>query len=138
MGVVSDKTATIDGINYSTKTLPASEGLKLAPKLISLFGEDVLSLFAATSDDDKAERLLERPEVLGAVLTNMAERATDSDDGWLVLKELMRYTKSDRVRIGEVEGPGSVYDHFDTHFAGRYQHLLQVAMWAAMAGFGGP
>jgi len=31
-----------------------------------------------------------------------------------------------------------VFDHFDTHFAGRYDHLLDVVVWAARAGFTKP
>lgn len=137
MAVVSDITTTIDGIEYTTTTFPASEGLRLLPKIISLFGERALALFAGVNDA-QADKLLERPEVLGALLTEMAQQATDSDEGWLVLKELLKYTKSNKCRVGATEAPGSVYTHFDTHFAARYPHLLQVAMWSAMAGFRGP
>ena len=135
MGVTSDITTTIDGVKYTAKLFPASEGLVLAPKVIALFGKNILELFMAT-DDDQTEELLDMPAVTAAMLSEMASVANASEDGWLVMRELMRYVRADKVRLGEAEVEGSVYENFDLHFAGRYQHLLEVAMWSARAGFG--
>ncbi len=137
MSVVSDKTTIIDGKTYTTKTLPASEGLRLMPKIITLFGEKILALFVST-DEKQAEGLLKNPKVVAAMLVEMAEKAGESEDGWLVMKDLMKYTTCDKVQVGAVEGEGSVFKHFDDHFAGDYQHLLQVAMWVTHAGFTKP
>jgi hypothetical protein len=53
-------------------------------------------------------------------------------------QEILRTTQADKVRISAAEVPGSVHEHFDTHFAGRYQHLLEVCVWALRVGFGAP
>lgn len=137
MGVTSDITTTIGGVKYATKLFPATEGLVLAPRVIALFGKDILELFMAT-DEEQTEELLGMPSVTAAMLASMAETASKDREGggWLVMRELMRYVTADKVRIGEAEVDGSVFEHFDLHFAGRYQHLLEVAMWAARAGFG--
>jgi hypothetical protein len=52
-----------------------------------------------------------------------------------LLKDLLETTNADKVRIGEAEAPGSVVVHFDTHFQGRYLHLLKVAMWVGQVNF---
>ena len=137
MGVVSDKTTVIDGKTYTTKTFPAAEGLRLLPRIINLFGERILALFFKV-DEDSAEQLLENPKVLAGMLVEMSQQAEDSEAGWLVLKDILKYTTCEQCQVGAVAGHGSVHTHFDTHFAGDYAHLLKVCFWAAQEGFSKP
>ena len=134
MGTIKTHTTTIDGIQYTTKTFPAAEGLQLLPRLISLLGEQVLSLFIAGRHD--IEHLAETPEVLAAMLARIADNAKDG--GLLVFRDLLRYTEADKVSIGDTQVPGSVFEHFDEHFAGRYGHLLKVCLWVARVSFSEP
>jgi hypothetical protein len=137
MGVITSHTTVIDGIGYTTKTLPATEGLALLPRLIRLAGDKAMTLLMGVDSGD-VDALLSEGEVVAALLVGMAERASDDDDGWTIARQILKYTTADKVRIGEAEIPGSVAEHFDTHFAARYQHLLEVCVWAARVGFGGP
>ena len=138
MGIVSDKQTVIDGKAYATQTFPASEGLLLLPRIIGLFGENILSLFVAVDDEKKAAKLLENPKILAALLIEMAAKAEDSPDGWMVLKDILKYTTCETCKVGAVESAGSVFTHFNTHFAGDYMHLLKVCFWAAQEGFSKP
>lgn len=136
MGVIATHTNTIDDKSYSCKTFPATEGLIILPKLITLLGEEVTNLVFGT-DDDQLQELMGNPKVLGAMLVKISERVSEVD-GLLVLKELLRYTTCEQVKVGEAEISASVYDRFDTHFAGDYMHLLQVVQWVARASFANP
>jgi hypothetical protein len=136
MALTKQHTKTIDGITYTTTTLPAAAGLVILPKMMSLFGEALIGLFIAT-DDDTRESLLEDPKVLAAMLTRVSEKAAE-DDGLLVLKDLLVSTEADRVSIGDAEVPGSVHTHFDGHFAGRYRHLFEVALFVGVSNFIAP
>lgn len=136
MGVITTHTTDIDGKPYSCKTFPASEGLVLLPKLISLLGEDVANLVFATSDD-QLEGLMENRKVLSAMMVKIAEKASE-DDGLLNLKELLKYTTCEKIKVGDAEISDSVYERFDTHFAGDYLHLFKVIGWVARASFANP
>jgi hypothetical protein len=136
MATVKEHSRTIAGIHYTTKTLPASVGLVIMPKLMALFGEALVGLFFAT-DDESREALLEDPKVLAAVVSSIAEKAAESN-GLLVLKDLLVSTTADKVAVGDAEVPGSVHTHFDGHFAGRYRHLVEVALWVGQANFFAP
>ena len=96
---LKEHSSTIDGITYKTTVLPATDGLKIMPKLVSLLGETGMSLLMATTEEDK-EKLMQRPEIVSALISTIAERAAD-DDGLLVLRELMRYTSCDAIEIGD-------------------------------------
>ena len=136
MATIQNHSKTIDGITYSTKTLPASTGLVILPKLMNLFGEALTGLFFATDDAERKE-LFEDPKVIAAAISTIAEKAAASD-GLLVLRDLLSSTEADLVRVGEAEVPGSVFTHFDGHFAGRYRHLIEVALWVGSTNFAAP
>lgn len=136
MGTIQEHTKTIDGVTYTTRTLPATKGLVILPKLISMFGEAITGLFFAT-DEEAREKLLSDPKVLGAVISAVATQAAETD-GLLVLKDLLASTSADKVRVGDAEVPGSIATHFDGHFAGRYRHLMEVAFWVGTCNFAGP
>jgi hypothetical protein len=133
---MSTHQTVIDGIGYTTQTLPATKGLVILPKLLALFGEPVLKLFFVADEDQRAE-LLEDPATVAAILHEVARSAAE-DNGLLVVKDLMVSTSSDKCRLSEdaaADIEGSVHTHFDTHFQGRYGHLVQVAMWVASSNF---
>ena len=135
--IVTMHEATIGGVTYKAKTLPASKGLVILPKLIVLFGEPILKLVLSTTNKEQ-EHMLEDPKILAALLTNVATKASE-DSGLLVLRDLMQGVTCDQLRLSEEAIiVGDVYSHFDTHFAGRYMHLVEVAMWVAKLNFTGP
>lgn len=136
MSLTKTHTKTIDGVLYTTTTLPAAMGLVILPKLMALFGEALIGLFIATDEEGRDEFLAD-PKILAAMMTRIAERAAE-DDGLLVLKDLMKQTEADRVAIGDTEVPGSVHTHFDGHFAGRYRHLFEVALFVGVSNFAAP
>ncbi len=129
-------TKTIDGVTYTTRTLPASRGLVIMPKLLALFGEPVLKLMF-TADADQRVELLQQPKIVAALLHGIATNASETD-GLLVVKDLFETTTADKVRIGDAEVEGSILSHFDGHFAGRYAHLAAVALWVATCNFIAP
>lgn len=131
------KTASkvIDGITYTTETLPATEGLRILPKLVDLVGENGLALLMGTTDDQK-DSLMANAEVTSSLMANVAARAAEND-GLLVLRDLMAKTRCDKIKIGDATIEGSVHENFDDHFAGRYLHLINVAIWVGRVSFGG-
>lgn len=136
MATIKEHTRDFSGTTYTTKTLAASRGLVIMPKLMALFGEALVGLFFATSDEDR-ETLLSDPKVLAAVISSIAEKAAETD-GLLVVKDLLIDTHADRVRVGDAEVPASVHAHFDHHFSGRYRHLVEVAIWVGSCNFMAP
>jgi len=132
-----ESTTVIDEITYTTKTLSASAGLVILPKLLALCGESVLKIFFAAGDEETRAALLAEPRVVAQILHGMATNAAETD-GLLVVQDLFINTTADKVRIGETEVEGSIATHFDTHFAGRYAHLAAVAMWVAQTNFIAP
>lgn len=136
MGALKTHSETIDGILYTTTTMPAIEGLIIMPKLINLLGETGMTILMATSDEEK-DALMENNEVKAALMSSIAERAADSD-GLLVVKDLMKHTVCNKIKVGDNFVTDSVWENFDDHFAGRYQHLLDVALWVGRASFAAP
>ena len=136
MATTNEHTRQIDGVTYTTRTLPASQGLLILPRLMALFGEALIGLMFTTSEDER-EHLLSDPKILGAVISQIAKHAAEND-GLLVLRDLLGATEADRVRVGDAEVPGSVHTHFDGHFAGRYRHLVEVALWVGTVNFAAP
>jgi len=134
MGVVQDHSTTIDGVDYTCTTFTASEGLKVLPRLINLFGERVIQL-TIMSGPEKLEHFMAQPDILAAIVSEAAKAAAEDPDGWMVLKDLMAKVRSESVRIGEAQVPASVYEHFDSHFSGRLIHLVKVAVWVATHSF---
>ena len=127
---------TIDGVTYSAKTLPATQGLIVMPKLLAIFGEVLLKIVFAV-DDDERDELIRDPATIAAFLGRMALNAAETN-GLLVVKELFEGVEADKVKVGEVDVPGPVLAHFDNHFSARYGHLFQVAAWLAVLNFLGP
>ncbi len=136
VATIKEHTRDFSGTTYTTKSLAASKGLVIMPKLMALFGEALVGLFFATSDEDR-ETLLSDPKVLAAVISSIAEKAAETD-GLLVVKDLLIDTHADRVRVGDAEVPASVHAHFDHHFSGRYRHLVEVAIWVGSCNFMAP
>jgi hypothetical protein len=136
MSTTRTHTKTIDGTIYTTTTLPATDGLRIMPKLVALLGDSLVGLIFAT-DEKQRDGLMEDPKILAAIVTGIATTAAETD-GLMVIKDLLRTTEADRVRIGDAEVPGSVHTHFDLHFAGRYKHLIEVAMWVGQVNFFAP
>jgi hypothetical protein len=128
----ADKIRAASSVHYTTKLLPASKGLVIVPMIISLFGEALTALFMAP--EGTVGELIKNPKVVAAVVSKLAERASERN-GLSVLRDLMIGLRADKVRIGEAEVPGSVEEHFDTHFAGRFGHLVEVALWIAQENF---
>ena len=141
-------TKTIDGIGYTTTTLPTSNGLRVMVKLVALFGETGLKvLFDVLGkeglSDEAREEILKSPAVIGKILGAVARSAADDGEdggrGIMVVKDLLIGTKADRVKIGDAEGRDeSVHMHFDTHFQGRFAHLASVAVWVGWCNFVAP
>ena len=48
-----EQSEVIDGITYTTTTMPATRGLQILPKLVDLVGEDGITLLMATPDEDQ-------------------------------------------------------------------------------------
>lgn len=138
MGTIKEHTTEIDGTTYKTKTFPAAEGLDLLPRLVSLAGDKALELFL-TVTDEQAGALAGNAEVIAAIVTSMAMRAAQVDGGLSGLaKAILRHTTCDAIQIGAAKGSGNVAEHFDTHFAGRYKHLLSLCVWVVRVGFAAP
>jgi hypothetical protein len=135
MSIVTTAEKTIGGTKYRTRILPATSGLVILPKVVALMGEPIIKLM--TEDEDMRAKMVENPAILAAILASMAKQAA-KDDGLLVVVELMEGVQADKVRIGDAEVDGSVAEHFDTHFAGRYKHLAEVAMWVMTVNFAAP
>lgn len=131
-------TEVIDDLTYTTTTLPATQGLIILPKLVSLVGENGMTLLMATSEEGQAS-LMANKEVTAALMAGIAERA-EENNGLLVLKELLQTTVCEKgIEIGSNKITGNVGgEHFDDHFAGRYMHLIRVAIWVGRASFGQP
>jgi len=127
---------SIDGITYTTQLFPTTDGLILMAKLGDLLGETGLAVVIGAATDP-SKSLAGEASLLAPMLGNIASRAAEND-GLLVIKDLLRYTKCDKIKIGSNEVTGSAYDHFDDHFQGRYMHLMRVAVWVARASFVGP
>lgn len=141
MGAIKEHKETIDGIDYTCRTFPASEGLVILPKLVSLLGDKVANLVFAVGEDG-IESLMGDTKVMTQIMINIAERA-EENDGLLVLRDLMKYTTykekiKDPLTKQVQELDRSAYDKFDDHFAAKYMHLLNVSMWVGRASFGNP
>jgi hypothetical protein len=136
VSTTKNHSTVIDGITYTTTTLPASEGLKIMPKLVALLGDSLVGLIFAT-DEAERDKLLEDPKVLGLLITSIARTAAE-DNGLLVLKDLLQATTCKAIQIGDAVAEGALATYFDDHFAGRYKHLVEVAMWVGRVNFFGP
>jgi hypothetical protein len=131
--MIKEYTEVIGGKTYRTKTLPATEGLLLLPRILSLLGEKVANVLLVSGDENQA-LLLDNPKVIAGVLMQIAERAAESG-GLLAIKDTLRHTECDDVKVGDAVVKANVHERFDTHFAGDYRHLLEVFWWVARRNF---
>ena len=140
MANIKTHTETVGDISYSCKTFPASEGLVLLPKIVSLIGDKVANLVFGVGEEGIAS-IMEDSAVMTTIMVRISERA-EENNGLLVVKDLLKYTtykeilKDPNGSTHEMER--SAYDEFDDHFAAKYMHLLQVAFWVGRASFGNP
>lgn len=160
MSTIKEVHKTIDGVTYTATTLPATKGLVLFPRLVSLFGDGIVSLVVAsdelpddedTDSGDVFQRIIAKlvvaaqsPSTLAMVLARVANTAADPEgifkgQGLLVLKQMLDGVTADKVRIGgDAETSGTnVLEFFDTHFQGRLKHLLAVCVWIGQINFFG-
>lgn len=138
MGIVQNHTTTIDGITYTTRTFPASEGLVLIGQIVTVLGQRALDLLMAHNDKSTSE-ILADPKILGALAITAAQGSEKLPGGLPgFCRDLLKYTEADRVQIGEAQGKGNLVTHFDTHFAGRYKHLMDVCIFVMRVGFANP
>lgn len=61
------------------------------------------------------------------------------------MRALLMRTETDELKVGDLapsdggpRGKGNVGEHFDSHFQGRFLHLLKVVWWVARLSFGLP
>ena len=137
MSVVREHTQEIDGITYTCRTFPASEAVKILPRLIALFGARVVQI-AMQAGPDQLEHYMAQPEILAAIVTEAAKAGAEDPEGWIVLKDLMANVTADKIRIGTSEVPGSASTHCDVHLPGRLMRLVKVAVWVATKSFSVP
>lgn len=132
--MITEKVAheEIDGITYTSTKLAASVGLDVLPKLVALVGEDLVKIGAM----GKLEDVLGRPDVIAALIANIAERAVSSDLHGIV-RQLFSRLKANRLRtVGGADG-GPVLPAFDEHFSGEYMHLFRVIAFVVKHNFAG-
>lgn len=114
----------IDGINYRSQKWPASLGLELWPKTVTLFGPALKPIVTGETSDD----------IWLATLVRVSERA--SAPGFAdYVKAILSRTAASEVRT---IGAGAVIDGFDEHFAGEYMHLLKVCLFVLSHNLRGP
>lgn len=136
MGIVKEHREEIDGITYTTKTFPASDGLEILIGGGRFINETVLGALVAAEDEELGS-IMTNPKFLISLFVGIAKASAPGEfSAWV--QSLLEHTKADKCRMGGEEKNGSVYTHFDEHFAGRYMHLLSVATWVFRVGFAGP
>lgn len=120
----------IDGLVYTSQKLPASVGLALWPRLVSLLGRGVTEALA-TGDVDNVDWL--------STLIRISDRAMQDGLGPIVagLLARMQCNKRRGFTDGGPIGPGDG-SAFDEHFAGEYLHLLKVCVLAVAHNLRGP
>lgn len=137
MGLVAKHTETIEGITYTTNTFPATQGLVVGAKLARLVDASAVGEALLGADVSNVEGTLSNPALMLDLILSAA-KAVSPEELVSTIKTLLTHVEADKVTIGDAVVPGSVYEHFDTHFAGRYDHMLDVVVWAARAGFTKP
>lgn len=141
MAVVQKHTTTIDELNYTTETFPATEGLELIGALGGLLDVQAGKLLMAVDDEREAATLLGEPAVIAALIGS-ALRAAQAAGGLAPLaKQILARTRCENMRVGEVVTTpvdGNVIANFDAHFAGRYRHLGELCLWVVRKSLGLP
>lgn len=147
MGVVGERKTTIDGITYTTVTLPGREACWFLPRLYLLLTKEVVNLVlttifpalfpqeamaadgAATIEEAQARitaaantlgELFSSPGVLSATMAKMAEALVASPEGLEGLApRLLATTRCDQIRIGNGTIAGDA-EKLRTHFDGHF------------------
>ena len=143
MAVVAEKRTEIDGVAYTTKVFPATQGLDLLQWLIKVFGAPVLELVLRLEDDDLAAMLEALGngdlgnDVLKAMATVLVDVTKHAEPGEIssLCKATLEHTK---FVPAEGQEPASAHLYFDEHFAGRYMHLVEVFIWVVRVSFAKP
>jgi hypothetical protein len=128
----------VGGREYRTTLLTARAGLVMMPKMIVLFGRDIVGIMLSTSEDQLA-KLLADTETLANTLCTISENALAGDGaGLLLLHEMTRHTTYKATLAGGNEVDASVYEQFDELYSGEYLDLFTVAIRVARASFAKP
>lgn len=137
MGIVRTDEKAIGGKLYKTKTFSTTEGLEIMSKLSLVFGDSIGILLSQRKDGEFNLDIT----VIGQLLTEIARSATAAKKEFgsnplLVLRDLLVNTTCDDIDVGDLKNVTmSCYDAFDTHFAGQYQHLIEVCLWVGSLNF---
>lgn len=125
------------GRTYETQLMPASEALRLLPRIMRVFGAPLMQLLSASDGDTQvALGQLGSGAAMPSLLREISEACVADPDALLVLRDVLQRTECDQVQLaGGTMVKASVYDNFDTHFAGAYGELVTVAVQAAQASF---
>jgi hypothetical protein len=129
-------TFTVNGREYTTTLLPASESLLLLPRIIALLGAEITGLLLA----GHVEPLLGDPEQLGATLYTISSNAVAQGPDSLrrLMFDVVRHTTCKHVQLAESIGEAPLVNVFDEHFAGELSDMFQVFIQAARASFTKP
>ena len=130
------KSETIAGKTYTTKTLGSDQGIPIMFKLLRLIPQEAMKAIMGDEDPDDPNSFQNDPSQVLLLLQHIAKQDKELNIAELC-KELLITTECQQVRIGDNEVPGKLSDHFDTHFAGDYGHLLSVCIWVATVNFFG-
>lgn len=143
-------TATIDGVTYQAEAWPTTLALQMAARLVDIFGSAGIAMLSHGFAPDKIPALAEGDKdprlSMVYLLQSMANiDAEHNRDSTGFIRECMRRVTADHVRIGNVDtaaghvvtpaGVTNVFQHYDTHFAGRYGHLYNVLAWVTRVSF---
>lgn len=134
MGTIRTERAVIDGISYTAKTFPATVGITLMARLGKLVPRgSIWSEFLAVTPEQLPKLFANPLLALDGLL--LAARSNPPEDFADLLKDLLATTTCENVN--ETGVPGDLVAAFDVHFAGRYDHLWKVVVWAARVSFTG-
>lgn len=145
----------IDGIRYESKAWPTIPALTHAAELIRVFGDIAMMTIALGMEGKWPQKQPVKPPVapdpaappappaaperdasaLLLLLASAAKKGATSEEASALIKECFRDVTADKVKIGEALIPESVYNHFDLHFLGRYDHLGDVLAWVISTSF---
>lgn len=126
---------SVEGRDFATMPMPATEALRVLPEIIRLLGEDLTALWLM-ADEEAAEgkgieALLSNREVMARAISTICTNA--GPEGLIVIRELLRHTT---MTAGD--GVVNVHDVFDELFAGDIAGMLSVAAHALRASFTRP
>jgi hypothetical protein len=137
---------TIDGIEYTTRTFPATQALTLGARiarlvvveswqaLLSLDWDKFSDAFGGEGESEDTETMRFAMVLADGFVS--AAKMVEPEEFASLCKELL--VNTDCSNIADSGAAGPVKTHFDTHFAGRLGHLGKVVFWVAHKGFTRP